>query len=336
MAAANTDYFTEVGNPGTATTLAAPGHAIAGTSITVGSTSNWPTTTGAIFAIDTVTLVNGVEVRDVGSYTEWEGVVSSGTTVTSLVLRYGTDQNYPAGSTTRVYIPVASSRENRLTQGILVEHNQDGTHGDITATSITSSGATLTNPKIVTGINDTNGNELLKVVATGSAINEITVANAATGNGPTLSSTGGDANIDFNVNTKGTGVFKVGGNQITTGAWNTWTPTLGGFSVNPTGGIYKWFQTGRSVTLMVRMPNTGTSSATSITLTLPVTATTQAGMVWFGPVFDHVDNGAAQTTVGRAQILSAGTIVTLLLGANGSNWTAAGAKSASFTITYEI
>jgi len=130
MAAQNTDKFTEVGNPGSATTLAAPGHAIAGTSITVGSTSNHPTATGYMFAIDTVTLVNGVEVRDVGSYTEWEGVVTSSTTIGSMVLRYGTDQNYPAGSTTRVYIPVSSSRENRLVNGLLTSLNQDGTLKD--------------------------------------------------------------------------------------------------------------------------------------------------------------------------------------------------------------
>lgn len=127
MAAASTDYFTKVGDPGTATTLAAPGHTVAGTSITVGSTSNWPTTTGAIFAMDTVSLVNGVQVRNAGTYTEWEGIVTSGTDVANMVLRFGTDQNYPAGSTTRVYIPVASSRENRMVDGIVTTLNQDGT-----------------------------------------------------------------------------------------------------------------------------------------------------------------------------------------------------------------
>lgn len=132
MAGQSTDFFTEVGNPGTATTLAAPGHSIGGSSFTVVSTSNWPTTTGAVFAIDTYTLqtVNGVQtaVRTPGSYTEWEGVVASSTSITGAVLRYGTDQNYPAGSTTRVYIPVASSRENRLVQGLTTAiFNQDGT-----------------------------------------------------------------------------------------------------------------------------------------------------------------------------------------------------------------
>lgn len=127
MAAASTDFLTHVGSPGSATTLAAPGHSIAGTAITVVSTSNWDTTTGQIFAMDTVSLVNGVYVRDAGSYTEWEGVVASATSITSMVLRYGSDRNYSAGSTTRVYIPVASSRENRLVDGLLVSLDQDGT-----------------------------------------------------------------------------------------------------------------------------------------------------------------------------------------------------------------
>lgn len=127
MSASSTDYFTHVGSPGTATTLAAPGHSIGGTSLTVVSTSNWPTDTGAVFAMDTVTLVNGKEVRDIGSYTEWEGVVTDATTISGLVRRLGSDQNYPAGSTTRVYIPVASSRENRMVDGLAVSLDQDGT-----------------------------------------------------------------------------------------------------------------------------------------------------------------------------------------------------------------
>lgn len=125
MAASATDFFTEVGSPGTATTLSAPGHTIGGTAFTVVSTTNWPTTTGAIFAIDTYDITTGARVP--GSYTEWEGVVASSTSITGGVLRYGTDQNYSAGATTRVYIPVSSSRENRLAQGMQVAHNQDGT-----------------------------------------------------------------------------------------------------------------------------------------------------------------------------------------------------------------
>jgi hypothetical protein len=66
---------------------------------------------------------------------------------------------------------------------------------------------TLTSPAIGTSILDTNGNELALLTATGSAVNEITLANAATGNGPIISSTG-ETNVDLNLNPKGTGVLK--------------------------------------------------------------------------------------------------------------------------------
>lgn len=141
MAALSTDKFTEVGNPGTATTLAAPGHAVAGTTINVVSTTNWPTATGVAFAMDVVQLVNGVETRVPGTYTEWVGVVTGATTIASMTLTYGTDRTYTAGPLTRVYIPVSSTRENRLAQGMLVQHNQDGTHGAVTATSLNVAGA---------------------------------------------------------------------------------------------------------------------------------------------------------------------------------------------------
>jgi hypothetical protein len=54
-------------------------------------------------------------------------------------------------------------------------------------------------------LKDGDGNELVKTSRTASAVNEITVANAATGNGPTLSATGDDTNIDLNIAGKGTG-----------------------------------------------------------------------------------------------------------------------------------
>lgn len=202
--AANTDYFTKVGNPGTATSLDAPGHSIGGTGLTVISTTNWPTTTGVIFAMDTVSLVNGVEVRDAGSYTEWEGVVTDSTTISNITIRLGTDRDYASGSTTRVYIPVASSKENRLVDGLVVSHNQDGTMK--TALPLTS--PVLTTPKVVTSINDSNGNEVIKTPATASAVNELTVNNSVTGSPVVLEATGGDTNIHVVLRGKGNGLTK--------------------------------------------------------------------------------------------------------------------------------
>ena len=64
---------------------------------------------------------------------------------------------------------------------------------------------TLTSPKIGTSILDTNGNELFKLTATSSAVNELTYANAATGNKPTLTASGGDTNIGVSIQPKGSG-----------------------------------------------------------------------------------------------------------------------------------
>tara|TARA_Y100001937_G_scaffold33784_1_gene48152 strand:- start:5509 stop:6873 length:1365 start_codon:yes stop_codon:yes gene_type:complete len=85
--------------------------------------------------------------------------------------------------------------------------------GDVTLTGTqTLTNKTLTSPKIGTAINDTNGNESVKLTATSSAVNEFTIANAATGNDPTLSATGGDTNIDIAIAPKGSGetVFGTG------------------------------------------------------------------------------------------------------------------------------
>jgi hypothetical protein len=56
-----------------------------------------------------------------------------------------------------------------------------------------------------TGLIDENGNEQVTFTTTGSAVNEFTVANAATGNAPEISATGGDTDIDLNLTPKGVG-----------------------------------------------------------------------------------------------------------------------------------
>jgi hypothetical protein len=67
-------------------------------------------------------------------------------------------------------------------------------------------------PKGTTGIAqilDGNGNEVLKAgVATTSAVNEITVTNAATTGSPNISATGGDTNINLALTPKGNGLVK--------------------------------------------------------------------------------------------------------------------------------
>ena len=61
-------------------------------------------------------------------------------------------------------------------------------------------------------IADENGNEQIIFQTTSSAVNQFDVTNAATGNAPQLSATGGDSNIDLNILAKGTGHVTIVGN----------------------------------------------------------------------------------------------------------------------------
>ena len=77
------------------------------------------------------------------------------------------------------------------------------------AVAQTLTNKTLTSPKIGTAINDTNGAELIKFTATGSAVNELTIANGASVAGPTLSATGGGTNLNITLASKGTGAVSI-------------------------------------------------------------------------------------------------------------------------------
>ena len=79
---------------------------------------------------------------------------------------------------------------------------------------LTYNGSQWVNSKILARLSqilDSNGNESLKFVTTGSAVNEVTITNAATTNAPEISATGGDDNIDVDITPKGTGELNVDG-----------------------------------------------------------------------------------------------------------------------------
>jgi hypothetical protein len=63
-------------------------------------------------------------------------------------------------------------------------------------------------------IGDESGNEQIKFATTASAVNEISVTNAATTNPPAVSATGGDTNIDLNLTPKGIGRVVLGAGAI--------------------------------------------------------------------------------------------------------------------------
>jgi hypothetical protein len=151
------------------------------------------------------------------------------------------------------------------------------------------SGFSLTSPNIGTGINDTNTNELIKFTATSSATNELTVANAATGAGPTISSTGSsDSNIDINVTPAGTGDVVLAADTVKvgdSGAAATLTSNGAGTLTLTTGGTED----------LVLSTNSGTNSGT-------ITITDAAnGDINIAP------NGTGEVQAGGSVVKNAGT-----------------------------
>ena len=90
-------------------------------------------------------------------------------------------------------------------------------NGDVVTKAYSDSGTqtlsnkTLTAPKFADAgfIADANGAELLIFQTTSSAVNQIDVTNAATGNPPSFTATGGDTNIGLTLAAKGTGAINL-------------------------------------------------------------------------------------------------------------------------------
>lgn len=197
-----------------------------------------------IFTIDRVDS-NGTKTpsrREVG-----KGTLSGSNLINCTRGVHGTAQQHNAGAVVEVLF--TATHHNELMEALEVEHNSNGTHSDITADSVIStgviegaslelaSGATVTaildednmasnsataiptqqsvkayvdnNVSIPTQLNDTNGNEAIKTVATTDAVNELTVTNAATGGSPEISATGSDTNIHIAIKGKGDSLVKI-------------------------------------------------------------------------------------------------------------------------------
>ena len=110
--------------------------------------------------------------------------------------------------------------------------------GFITASSTdTLTNKTLTAPKIADAgfIADANGNEQVIFQTTSSAVNEVEITNAATGNGPIIGASG-ETNVDLNLNPKGSGVLKSGSAAVKIAGKETiWVPAsaMYGATTNP-------------------------------------------------------------------------------------------------------
>jgi hypothetical protein len=151
MAASNSDKLTYVAL-NTITTLAGSGHTEGGASIDAADLTKWATIgalTGVIFAIyRTQTGSDGKTTIVDGTYTEWEGVVA-GNTIGEMVYKGGDgDQDYPAGSNTKVAMLVTAAWANSLIDALLMSLNQNGTIRDGVVNTAQLASAAVTSAKI--------------------------------------------------------------------------------------------------------------------------------------------------------------------------------------------
>ncbi len=178
MAASASDKLRKITN-NFSTTLAS-GIGASDTTITLSSVTNLPTDTAVDLVIDRVDA-SGTKTPTKREYVL--GVIS-GSNLISVVRGKGNSTAQVHASGAVVEYVWDQDVYNDHVDNHLQDHNQAGNHKSLT---------------------DNNGNDWIKQTATTSAVNQVTVANAATGNGPVISATGTDTNVDLTLTPKGTG-----------------------------------------------------------------------------------------------------------------------------------
>lgn len=173
-----TSHFPDTENGFTTTTAGSVSSGAA--TVTLNSVSGYTNGQPVVLVIDPT---------DASKKQTFTGIVdTAGVQITSVVWTAGTNQAHALGATVVDY--ATATHIAMISKGIQVEHSQSGTH-----TNITQADANF--------IKDTSGNELLKWSTTASAVNELTIKNAATGTDPRISASGTDANVNLNLRGKG-------------------------------------------------------------------------------------------------------------------------------------
>jgi len=133
-------------------------------------------------------------------------------TLTSAVLNTGV-----SGSAVLDEDNLASDSNTKLATQQSIKAYVDNQVSGVTASSTTTfTNKTLTAAKIVDGgfLADANGNELIKMQTTSSAVNELELTNAATGGAVVVGTSGGDTNIDLTLTPKGTGEVNIAADNL--------------------------------------------------------------------------------------------------------------------------
>jgi hypothetical protein len=116
------------------------------------------------------------------------------------------------------------------------------------------------------------------------------------------------------------------------GSWIPYTPTWGGFDIDPTIVRADYFRVGKLCRARVIINGSGTSGATHFTLTVPFIA----AEVSRAPTTLVLNAGTTQTGPGLAILRSGQNTVDMYRDATAGTWTASGNKRADLDITFRI
>lgn len=191
---------------------------------------------------DGETVVFVIDPTDSTKKQVFTGTISTGTTsVTGVVWTSGTNQSHISGATVVDY--ATATHISMVSKGILVEHDQDGTHSGINADTVNTGSLTVTSGTTLPA-GDIGTADL--------AADAVTNAKIA------------DAAVLPEQLVVGAG---------TTWTWPSWIPTWTGVTVGNGTVVAKYIRTGNTIDFYVNLVFGSTTSITAgVEFTLPVTA----------------------------------------------------------------
>jgi len=117
--------------------------------------------------------------------------------------------------------------------------------------------------------------------------------------------------------------------------WFNWSPTVTGFTSPPVGCAYKFAVFGNTCKLAI-FQNNATSNAGTLTISLPITASTTGTLIW-GSVSLVVDNGGRLTSPGYVLVNQGSTVLTCFKDVTLAAFTSSGTKAINVAnVDYEF